>query len=85
MVSIQIEIPETLLKQLQEAGVLHDPTFMANALTHELARQQNQESISLEERLIALDEMCGMFADESWTMEDIYQMKREEKAIEERK
>lgn len=85
MASIQIEIPEHLLKKLEEDGLLTDSVFFANALAHELERRHQQKVYTQEEMMAALEELDGLFADEEWTMEDMYELKRQEKELEERK
>lgn len=85
MASIQIQISEHLLKQLEEDGLLTDSVFFANALAHELERRHQQKVYTQEEMMAALEELDGLFADEEWTMEDMYELKRQEKELEERK
>lgn len=85
MASIQIQISEHLLKQLEEDGLLTDSVFFANALAHELERRHQQKVYTQEEMMAAIDATYGLSADEDWTMEDVLKMKREEWELEERK
>jgi len=80
---ITIELPEDLIDQLQAANLLADSAFLSQALTAGLAMQSKQVDVT--DMLAALDELDGLCLDASWTMDDVLAMKREERAIEERK
>lgn len=70
MASIQIEIPEHLLKKLEEGGLLTDSVFFANAVAHELERRHQQKVYTQEEMMAAIDATYGLSADEDWELEE---------------